>query len=83
MTFNDALGAQIREFDRQVADLREIMLRPNYDNDESPEVIRLKKDIIAIVGRTFLLKQVQSRAESIVESEAKKQYPLSQVECRP
>lgn len=75
MTFADGLQAQVREFDRQVADLREIMLRPNYDNDESPEVIRLKRDIIQIVTRTFILKQVQSRAQDIIERETTEPNP--------
>jgi hypothetical protein len=62
MTYEDALDFHVREFDRQVADLRSIMLQANYDNDESPEVLRLRKDILQIVTQTFLLKQTHARA---------------------
>ena len=70
MTYDDALQFHVREFDRQVADLRAIMLTPNYDNDESPEVIRLKKDILKIVTQTFILKQAHTRATDLKAKQA-------------
>lgn len=70
MTYEDALGFHLREFDRQVSDLRAILEQPNYDNNESPEVLRLKKDIIKIADRTFVLKQAHANAKSIQEKEA-------------
>lgn len=71
MTYDDALGFHVREFDRQVADLRAIMLEPNYDNDMSPEVIRLGEDIRKIVTQTFVLKQCHSRSRSLAERRPK------------
>jgi hypothetical protein len=71
VTYDDALHFHVREFDRQVADLRAIMLQANYDNDESPEVVRLKKDILKIVTQTFVLKQCHGRANDIKSKEAK------------
>lgn len=64
MNYEDALGFHVREFDRQVKDLRQILLTPNYDNNESPEVKRLLSDISKIAQQTFLLKQCHSNAES-------------------
>lgn len=70
MTYDDALGFHVRELDRQVSDLRAILLTPNYDNDESPEVVRLKKDILTIVTQTFILKQCHTRACGLAEKVA-------------
>lgn len=64
MNYNDALESHIREFDRQVSDLRHIMLQDDYDNVESPEVVRLQHDIRAIIQQTFALKVCHSRAKS-------------------
>jgi hypothetical protein len=72
MTYTEALDFHVREFDRQVADLREIMMRDNYDNDESPEVIRLRHDILKIVKQTFILKQCHTRATDLAKAKEAK-----------
>lgn len=68
MTYQDSLEFHLREFDRQVSDLRGIMAQPDYHNEESPEVLRLKKDIVKIADQTFLMKQCHSRAMSLAKA---------------
>ena len=67
MNYEHALDFHVAEFDRQVADLRSILLQKDYDNDQSPEVIRLQKDILKIVAQTFRLKQSHAHAEDLAK----------------
>lgn len=64
MSYEEALDAHLREFDREVATLRDFMAQIDYDNVESPEVRHQQMVIRAVVGETFALKVCHSRAKS-------------------
>ena len=71
MTYEEALAAHVRKYDWLTGRLRDILLQPNYDNDESLEVKGLREDISAIIKQTFTLKQCHSNAIGILERETK------------
>lgn len=77
MTYEESLAAHVRRYDRLTDRLRQIMLERNYDNDESPEVRDLKRDIASNISETFTLKQCHSNAISIVEREDKTRTGVS------
>lgn len=69
MTYDEMLQAHVREFDRMVARIRAIMLERNYDNDESPEMKDLRRDLSDVIMRTFRVKCCAVETESILTRE--------------